>query len=109
GGAMRDVPSERLPEWTDEELALWQSARDDRPPARSLRASLHAVGVGGAIMSVVGAAETAPAGAGSVAKTGGVLGLLKWGGIVVIGGAVAVGGGAIYRHARSASPAAVAQ
>ena len=94
---MTDFPPEALPEWSDEELALWKSARDDRPPSRSLARTLQAVGVGGAI-------TTAASGAGAglaAAKAGIGLTLAKWGAVVGLASAVAVGGGAIARHSNA--------
>jgi hypothetical protein len=96
-----------LPEWTAEERSLWDSARDDRPPAASMRTTLRAVGVGGALATAAGVAQGAAAGTSSIAKGGGALGLLKWSGIVVLGGATAIGAAAIYRHSASQQPAAV--
>jgi hypothetical protein len=99
---MTDFPPESLPEWSDEELALWKSARDDRPPSRSLARTLQAVGVGGAI-------TTAASGAGaalSAAKAGVGMTLVKWGAVVGLASAVAVGGGAISRHSNAPRAAA---
>jgi len=102
---MTDFPPEALPEWSDEELALWKSARDDRPPSRSLARTLQAVGVGGAI-------TTAASGAGAglaAAKAGIGLTLFKWGAVVGLASAVAVGGGAISRHSNAPRAAAHAE
>ena len=98
---MSDFPPEGLPEWSDEELALWKSARDDRPPGRSLAATLQAVGIGSAITTAASGA-----GAGVVAKAGIGLTLFKWGAVVGLASAVAVGGGLISRH--SSGPAETA-
>jgi hypothetical protein len=95
---MSDFPHEGLPEWSDEELALWKSARDDRPPGRSLAATLQAVGVGGAITTAA-----TGAGAGVAAKAGIGITLFKWGAVVGLASAVAVGGGLMSR--RSQAPA----
>jgi len=98
---------ERLPEWSAEERSLWDSARDDRPPAASMGKTLRAVGVGSALATAAGVAQGAATGTSAVAKSGGALGLLKWSGIVMLGGATAIGGAAAYRHSQSARPAAV--
>jgi hypothetical protein len=95
---MSDFPPEGLPEWSDDELALWKSARDDRPPSRSLAATLQAVGVGGAITTAASGA-----GAGVVAKAGIGTMVFKWGAVVGLASAVAVGGGLMAR--RSNAPA----
>jgi hypothetical protein len=95
---MSEFPPEDLPEWSAEERALWNSALDDRPPSRSLSTTLQAVGVASAIT-----AAASGAGAGVVAKAGTGLALFKWGAIVGLGGAVAVGGGVMAR--RSSAPA----
>ena len=102
---MSDHP-EALPEWNEEERALWNSALDDRPPSRSLAATLQAVGVASAI-------TTAASGAGAgvaAAKAGAGLALFKWGAVVGLAGAAIVGGGYIARHAKAPAeaPAAVA-
>ena len=99
--------SDGLPEWSAEERSLWDSARNDRPPAASMRATLRAVGVSGAIVTAAGVAQGGAAAATSVAKSGGALGLLKWSGIAMLGGATALSGGALYRHSQSARPTAV--
>jgi hypothetical protein len=96
-----------LPEWSAEERSLWDSARDDRPPAASMGATLRAVGVGSALVTAAGVAQGAAAGTSSIAQAGGALALLKWSGIVLLGGATAIGGAALYRHSQSAQPAAV--
>ena len=83
---MSDFPPDGLPEWSDEELALWKSAMDDRPPRRSLGATLQAVGVGGAITTAASGA-----GAGVVAKAGIGLTLFKLGAVVGLASAVVVG------------------
>jgi hypothetical protein len=95
---MSDFPPDDMPEWSAEERALWNSALDDRPPRRSLSATLQAVGVGSAITTAASGA-----GAGVVAKAGTGLVLFKWGAVVGLAGAVAVGGGVMAR--RTSAPA----
>jgi type IV secretory pathway VirB10-like protein len=95
---MSDFPPDDLPEWSAEERALWNSALDDRPPSRSLSAALQAVGVGSAITTAASGA-----GAGVVAKAGTGLVLFKWGAVVGLAGAVAVGGGVVAQ--RTSAPA----
>jgi hypothetical protein len=97
---MSDLPPDALPEWSDEERALWNSALGDRPPRRSLGATLRAVGVGGAVIAAASGAEAAVA-----AKAGIGLALVKWGAAVGLAGAVVVGGGLIgQRLARLDKP-----
>jgi hypothetical protein len=98
---MTDFPPEALPEWSDEELALWDSARDDQPSSRSLARTLQAVGIGGAITTAASGA-----GAGLAAKAGIGLTLFKWGAVVGLASAVAVGGGAVARHSNTPRAAA---
>src|SRR5262249_6389169 len=89
-GKMSTHDSE-LPEWTDEERALLGSAQDDTPPSGSLKASLKAV----AGLGAAGSAATLSKAAAAVAhaKPAAALGLVKWAGIVVVGGAVATAAG----------------
>jgi hypothetical protein len=91
---MSDFPPEDMPEWSAEERALWNSALDDRPPSRSLSATLQAVGIGSAITTAASGA-----GAGVVAKAGTGLAFFKWGAVVGLASAVAVGGGVMARRA----------
>jgi hypothetical protein len=100
---MSDSP-DGLPEWSEDELSLWKSAANDRPPAGAIGKTLRAVGVGGALATVTGTATTAAAGTSSAAKLG-ALGLLKWSGIVMLGGAAVVGGRVAYVHFGSTRPA----
>jgi hypothetical protein len=111
---MIDSSDESLPEWTDEELAVLRSAKDDAPGARSLPSTLAAVGVSGALASGAAAAKGA-AGLGragsamGTAKWGSAIVLTKWVGAVVIGTAVVAGGVAVARHAGQKSAATAAK
>ena len=91
-----------LPEWTDEERALLGSALDDTPPSGSLKASLKAV----AGLGAAGSAATLSKAAAAVAhaKPAAALGLVKWAGIVVVGGAVATAAGVAVRRASVPAP-----
>ncbi len=109
---MIDSSDESLPEWTDEELAVLRSAKDDAPGARSLPSTLAAVGVSGALASgaaaAKGAAGLGPIGsATSTVKWGSAIVLSKWVGAVVLGTAVVAGGVAVSRRAGQ-KPAATA-
>lgn len=95
---MSDLPPDALPEWSDEERALWDSARGDRPPSRSLKATLRAVGVGGAILGAASGAEAAV-----VAKAGIGFALIKWGAVVGLASAVIAGGAMMVRHSSTPS------
>ncbi|HVU04505.1 MAG TPA: hypothetical protein VHE30_22260 [Polyangiaceae bacterium] len=97
---MTDLDDESLPEWTDEELAVLRSADGDAPGARSLAATLAAVGTGTAVASGAAAAK-AGAGTGTVAsaKWGSGAVLVKWlGGLLVAGAAVAGGAAWVRSH-----------
>lgn len=111
---MIDSSDESLPEWTDEELAVLRSAKDDAPGARSLPSTLAAVGVSGALASgavaAKGAAGLGQVGAGmGTAKWGSALVLTKWVGVVVLGAAVVAGGVAVARHAAQKTAATAAK
>ena len=100
------ISPDGLPEWSAEERSLWDAARDDRPPAASMGATLRAVGIGGVLATTAGVAQGAATGTSAIAKSGGALGLLKWSGIAMLGGAATIGGAAVYRHSQNARPAA---
>jgi alpha-beta hydrolase superfamily lysophospholipase len=118
---MSDVSDDSLPEWTDEERALLRTADDDRPPGRSLPATLAAVSAGGAVTSAAAAAKgasmAAAAKGASAAGATGALGtakattlvaITKWVGVAMVGGAVVSGGVAFVRHAERAKETAAA-
>ncbi len=93
---MIDVPDDSLPDWTDEELAVLRSADDDKPPVRSLSATLAAACAGGAVASGAAAAKGASIAASmgssiTTAKWTSVVAISKWIGVVALSGAVAAG------------------
>jgi hypothetical protein len=104
---MSNLSPDSPPDWSDEELLLLRSAKDDRPPPDSLAATLAAVGVGAAVASSAAAAQAAMAVAGKGASTGaagwigsiGSIGAAKWVSVAMIAGAITVGGVAVERHA----------
>jgi hypothetical protein len=109
---MTDVSDETLPEWTDEELAVLRSADDDKPPSRSLSATLAAVGVGGALASGAAAAKgasiAATTGSGmAAAKWTSFIAATKWISVVALSGAVVGGGVVLVQRADSARDAAL--
>jgi hypothetical protein len=105
---MTDFPDEPLPEWTDDELGLLQSARRDGPGPRSLQATLSAAGAAGAVATGVvtakGAALTA-----TTAKWSSTFFVAKWVGIVALGGTVVTGSVAYLRHTELAAPVSPAK
>jgi len=106
---MTEISDDTLPEWTDEELLILQSAEDDRPPARSLPAALAAVGVGGALASGAAAAKGASVAAGigsSTAKWAGLAGIVKVVGVALVGGALVTGTVVLARRNAGSPPAA---
>jgi hypothetical protein len=105
---MTDFSEDGLPEWTGEELAILRSADDDRPPARSLTATLAAVGTGGALASGAVAAKGASVAAGvSTAKWTTLFGVSKWVGLAMIGGVLVTGTVVVARRSESPAPVAV--
>ncbi len=100
---MTDLSEDGLPEWTGEELALLRSADDDRPPGRSLPATLTAAGVGGALASGAAAAKGASVAAGvgsATAKWTTFLAASKWVGVVMLGGTLVTGTVVLSRRAQ---------
>jgi hypothetical protein len=107
---MTDQSDDSLPPWTEEELAVLRSADQDRPGARSLAATLGAVGAGSAIASTVTTAKGAAVlgnVASASAKWGVAATIAKWAGIVALGSGVVTGGVVLIR--RSAESAARAR
>lgn len=102
---MTDPSFDSLPEWTEDELLVLRSADDDRPPTRSLPATLAAVGVGSALASGAAAAKGASV---ATAKWGSVVAISKWVGIVALGGAAVTGGMVLVEHSRQRASAAKA-
>jgi hypothetical protein len=105
---MTEFSEDGLPEWTGEELAILRSADGDRPPARSLSATLAAVGTGGALASGAVAAKGASVAAGvSTAKWTTLFGVSKWVGLAMIGGVLVTGTVVVARHAERRAAMAV--
>jgi hypothetical protein len=110
---MSDASYDSLPEWTEEELAVLRSADDDRPPTRSLPATLAAVGVGGALASGAAAAKGASVAASvgsamTTAKWGTFVVIAKWAGALALSGAVVTGGVVLLKHSKGGNSAATA-
>lgn len=106
---MNDPRGDALPEWTQDELTLLRSADDDRPNARSLPATLAAVGVGSAIAA--GAATAQAVGVGTSALTatkwGGAVAISKWITVAAVGAGVIAGAGMLTtREAKRPATAA---
>jgi hypothetical protein len=74
------------------ELELLRSAKDDGPSTHARRRTMVALGIG---TGIVGVGVTT---AGSTAASTGVGGILKWIGIGVVGGGLAVGGAQEAMH-----------
>ncbi len=107
---MTEFSEDGLPEWTGEELAILRSADDDRPPVRSLPATLAAVGTGGALASGAVAAKGASVAAGvSTAKWTTLFGVSKWVGLAMIGGVLVTGTVVVARRAEQPAPVAPAR
>ena len=107
---MTEFSEDGLPEWTGEELAILRSADEDRPPSRSLPATLAAVGTGGALASGAVAAKGASVAAGvSTAKWTTLFGVTKWVGLAMVGGALVTGTVVVARRAEQRTSTAVAQ
>jgi hypothetical protein len=105
---MTEISEDGLPEWTGEELAILRSADDDRPPARSLPATLAAVGMGSALASGAVAAKGASVAAGvSTAKWTTLFGFSKWVGLAMIGGVLVTGTVVVAQRAEQRTSVAV--
>jgi len=100
---MSHLPPEPSPAFSDEELLLLRSAKDDRPSPEALAATLAAVGTGVAVASSAVAAQTAVAaagkGAGTTATWMGSVATAKWVSVVAIAAAVTAGGVALEQYA----------